>query len=337
MKAAIITEIGKPPVYGDFKEPIPAKDAAKDEVLIHVKAAALSRLTRSKASGKHYSSTENLPLVPGTDGVGLLADSGKRVLFILPPAPFGSMAEKVAVKASHCVPVPDGLDDVSAAALANPGMSSWSAFKERARLGAGETVLVNGATGAAGRLAVQIAKHLGAKKIIATGRDPEILNKLTTLGADVTISLTQPKEALQAAFEQEFKEGVNVVVDYLWGPTAELLIAAAASQYGSGREATPIRYVEVGEMSGPNVTLPGGALRSTAIELMGSGIGSVPLDRLLNSIRGVLEAALPAHLEIETAVYPLSEVETAWSNDKNKLRTVFNRTVKPHCNKANLT
>jgi NADPH:quinone reductase-like Zn-dependent oxidoreductase len=319
MKAAVVKEIGKPPVYDDFREPIPAKD----EVLVLVKAAALSRLTRSKASGKHYSSTKELPLVPGTDGVGVLADSGKRVFFMLPPAPFGSMAEKVAVKASNCVPVPDGLDDVTAAALANPGMSSWTAFTERARLIAGETVLVNGATGAAGRLAVQIAKHMGAKKVIATGRDPETLKKLIALGADSTISLTLPTEALAAAFQKEFSTGVDVIIDYLWGPTAELLIAAAAQQFGSARAATPTRYVEVGEMSEPNITLPGGVLRSVALELMGSGIGSVALDKLLNSISGVLQAALPARLQVETDVYPLSEVATAWSNDKSKLRTVF--------------
>lgn len=319
MKAAVVKEIGKPPVYGDFRDPVPAKD----EVLIQVKAAALSRLTRSKASGKHYSSTGELPLIPGVDGVGVRADNGQRVFFMQPPAPFGSMAEKVAVKASHCVPVPDGLDDVTAAAIANPGMSSMAAFKERARLVTGETVLVNGATGAAGRLAVQIAKHLGAKKVIATGRDPETLNKLAAMGADKTIAITQPKELLLAAFQQEFNAGVDVIIDYLWGPTAELLITAAAQLYGSGREAKPLRYVEVGEVSEPNITLPGGALRSTALELMGSGFGSVPFEKLLGAISDVLQAALPARLQVEADVHPLSEVETVWANDKNKLRTVF--------------
>lgn len=319
MKAAVVKEIGMPPVYDDFKDPVPAKD----EVLIQVKAAALTRLSKSKASGKHYSSTSELPLVPGVDGVGQLAGSGKRVFFMLPAAPFGSMAEKVVVKASHCVPVPDGLDDVSAAALANPGMSVWGALKERAGLAVGETVLVNGATGTAGRLAIQIAKHLGAKKVIATGRDPEALKKLMTLGADTAISLTQPSEALAATLQQEFNKGIDVVIDYLWGPSAELLIAAAAAQFGTGREAVPVRYVEVGEMSAPTITLPGGALRSTAIELMGSGIGSVPLEKLLKGIGEVLQAAIPARFQIETDVHPLSDVADVWANDKGKSRTVF--------------
>lgn len=319
MKAAVVKEIGKSPVYGDFREPSPAKD----EVLICVKAAALSRLAKSKASGKHYSATGEVPLVPGVDGVGLLADSGKRVFFMLPAPPFGSMAEKVVVKASHCVSVPDGLDDVTAAAIANPGMSSWPAFKERARLAPGETVLVNGATGTAGRLAVQIAKHLGAKKVIATGRDPEALKKLTALGADSTISLTQSQEALAAAFKQEFDKGVDVVIDYLWGPTAELLIAAAAAQFGSARQSVPVRYVEIGEMTGPTITLPGAALRSTALQIMGSGIGSVPLEKLLNSIGEVFQATVSARFQIETDVHPLADVEDAWAKDKGTIRTVF--------------
>ena len=97
----------------------------------------------------------------------------RRVYFVLPRAPYGSMAEQAVVPSAHCVPLPDELDDVTAAAIANPGMSSWAAYTERARLKAGETVLVNGATGTAGRLAVQIAKYLGARKVIATGRNAE--------------------------------------------------------------------------------------------------------------------------------------------------------------------
>jgi NADPH:quinone reductase-like Zn-dependent oxidoreductase len=316
MKAAVVKEAGKSPVYGDFRDPSPAGD----EVLIQVKAAALSHLARDRALGKHYSSTAELPMVPGIDGVGLIAGTMKRVFFAFPTAPFGSLAEKTVVKVSLCVPVPDGLDDVTAAALGNPGMSSWAAFKERAHLAAGETVLVNGATGAAGRLAVQIAKHLGAKKVIATGRDPEALQKLEAIGADSTISLMQPKEAQEAAFQQAFASGVDVVVDYLWGPTAELLIGAISR---SGRGAKPVRYVELGNASEPNITLPGAALRSTALELMGSGLGSVPLERLVSAIGSVMQAAIPARLAVETEAYPLSRVEEGWAKESSRKRTVF--------------
>jgi len=153
MKAALVLEAGQTPVYGDFQEPVPASD----EVLVTVKAAALSNVVKSRASGAHYSSSGELPFVVGIDGVGRLND-GDRVYFVLPRAPFGSMSERTVVRASQCIYVPDDLDDVTAAAIANPGLSAWAALKERAKLVAGETVLVNGATGTAGRLAVQIAK-----------------------------------------------------------------------------------------------------------------------------------------------------------------------------------
>src|ERR1700722_12448679 len=184
MKAAIVVEAGKTPIYGDFREAVPASG----EVRITVSAAALSNLVKGRASGTHYSSSGDLPFVVGVDGVGRL-DDGRRVYFVLPKSPWGSMSEKTVVRPSQCVSLPDDLDDVTAAAIANPGMSAWAAFKERARLRAGETVLVNGATGTAGRLAVQIAKYMGARKVVATGRNVEALKALSVLGMDVTIPI----------------------------------------------------------------------------------------------------------------------------------------------------
>ena len=139
----------------------------------------------------------------GVDGVGRL-DDGRRVYFILPRAPWGAMAERAVAPATQIAPLPEGLDDATAAAIANPGMSSWAAFKERAKLKAGETVLINGATGSAGRLAVQIAKHFGAKKVIATGRNAEALRALAVLGADATIALGDDEAALEDCFRRQF-------------------------------------------------------------------------------------------------------------------------------------
>jgi NADPH:quinone reductase-like Zn-dependent oxidoreductase len=213
------------------------------------------------------------------------------------------------------------VDDVTAAAIAIPGMSSWAALKERAHLAAGENVLVNGATGAAGRLAVQIAKYMGAKKVIATGRDAAALEQLKSLGADVTIPLTQPAEALEDSFHEQFGgDGVDVVLDYLWGETAEVLIVAAAK---AGKEAVPIRYVQIGASSGGNITLPSAALRSSALVLMGSGIGSIPLEKMVSAIRGVVQAAVLANLQIKTEVVPLANVEAAWNQGSSKSRIVF--------------
>ncbi len=160
MKAAIITAAGKGPVYGDFTEPV----ARAGEEIITVSASALSQFSRSRSSGSHYSSDGEFPAVAGAEGVGRMAD-GQRVYFVLPEAPYGALAERSLVSAKRCVPIPDGLDDVTAAAIANPGMSAWAGLVERAHLQRGETVLVNGATGTAGRLAVQLAKYLGAGKV----------------------------------------------------------------------------------------------------------------------------------------------------------------------------
>jgi NADPH:quinone reductase-like Zn-dependent oxidoreductase len=315
MKAALMTHAGQAPVYADFGEAQPGSGESR----VHVTAAAISHVVKSRASGSHYSSSGAFPFVVGIDGVGRL-DDGRRVYFILPRAPNGSIAERTVVRSAQCIPLPDELDDITAAAIANPGMSSWAALTERARLKPGETVLINGAAGTAGRLAVQIARHLGAKKIIATARNAEALASVAALGADVTIPLIGDAAALEAAFKAQFAAGVDIVIDYLWGRSAELLLAAGAK---SGPDAMPIRFVQVGAASGTDIALPSAALRSSAIELMGSGLGSVPVERLLAVLRDLLDAAVPAGLQIRTTPVPLSEVEQAWPRDDSTRRTVF--------------
>jgi NADPH:quinone reductase-like Zn-dependent oxidoreductase len=316
MKAAVILKPGSTPVFADFGDPVPQAD----EELIRVTASALTQVTKSRASGSHHTAPGSLPAVVGIDGVGRTPD-GRRVYFVLPEEPFGGMAEKVAMKMERCIPLPDDLDDITAAAIAIPGMSSWAALKERAHLVDGENVLVNGATGTAGRLAVQIAKFLGAKRVVASGRNVETLEQLMRIGADETISLSQSPKDLETAFMEQFAgEVVDVVLDYLWGPSAETLIVAAAK---AGKEAVPIRFVQVGAVSGGNIILPSAALRSSALVLMGSGIGSIPRKGLIGAIRGVLQAAIPGKLKIETKVVPLSEVEETWNKETGKSRVVF--------------
>jgi NADPH:quinone reductase-like Zn-dependent oxidoreductase len=315
MKAAIVWEAGQTPVYGDFAEPVPSSS----ENRITVTAAAISQVVKSRASGTHYSSSGQFPFVVGIDGVGQL-DDGRRAYFLLPKAPHGSMAEQTVVPSAQWLLLPDGLDDVTAAAIANPGMSAWAAYKERAKLKAGETVLVNGATGTAGRLAVQIAKHLEAKKVIATGRNADALRSVVALGADVTIPLLESEAVLEDGLKDQFAEGVDVVIDYLWGKSAERLLIAAAK---AGADAEPIRFVQVGSASGSDIRLPGAALRSSAIELMGSGLGSVPLDRLVYCIGELLQATRPGGFKIAAKPVPLSEVEQAWPKDESTRRTVF--------------
>jgi NADPH:quinone reductase-like Zn-dependent oxidoreductase len=316
MKAAVVLEPGKNPTYGEFREPT----AEDGEVRIAVSAASLNHVTRGRAAGVHYSSKGGVPAIAGFDGVGRLPD-GRRVYFVLPEEPFGSMAQWAVVRTRQCIPLPDDLDDVTAAGIANPGMSSWAALKERAHLSKGETVLVNGATGTAGSLAVQIAKHLGAKKVIATGRDANALRGLKALGADVTISIAQPPEELEDTFKEQFGgDGVDVILDYLWGKSAEALIVAAAK---AGKDAVPIRFVEIGSASGRDITLPSAALRSSALVLMGSGLGSIPFEGLIRAIGDLFQSAVPAHFQIETEAVPLQSVEAAWTKRDSKRRIVF--------------
>ena len=315
MKAAVVLGAGQSPLYGDMSEPLPSAGESR----VSVTAAAISHVVKSRASGTHYSSSQQFPFGVGIDGVGRL-DDGRRVYFVLPRAPYGSMAERTVVRPTQCVPLPDDLDDVTAAAIANPGMSSWAAYRERARLKPGETVLVNGASGTSGRLAVQIARHLGAKKVIATARNADALESIAALGADVTIPLVEDVGALEVTLKEQFAAGVDVVIDYLWGPSAEQILIAAAK---AGRDAVPIRFVQIGSTSSQDITLPSAVLRSSAIELMGSGIGSIPLDRIVSAISELLQATGPAGLQIDTTPVPLPDVERAWREDDSRRRTVF--------------
>lgn len=322
MKAGIITAAGKTPVYGDFNEPI----AGEEKELITVSASALSQFSKSRSSGSHYSSNGAFPSVAGADGVGRTTD-GRRVYFVLPEAPYGALAEKSLVRSKQCVAVPDGLDDVTAAAIANPGMSAWAALVERAHLQLGETVLVNGATGTAGKLAVQLAKYLGASKVVATGRNVSELQELLSLGADVVIPFTlgtpHPLGAKQyeQALSTEFASGINVVIDYLWGQSARIIIEAVAKTV---EDAVPVRFVHVGGASREeSIALLGAALRSSAIQLMGSGVKSVPFPKLLASIRNVFEAVVPSKPQIATRTVPLSAIEETWEDALGKPRIVF--------------
>jgi NADPH:quinone reductase-like Zn-dependent oxidoreductase len=314
MKAAIVQQAGQTPIFGDFADPI----AAPGEHRIDVTAAAISQVTKSRASGTHYSSSGAFPFVPGIDGVGRRED-GSRVYFVLPRAPHGGMAEQTAVSAARCFALPNDLDDITAAAIANPGLSSWAALQERAKLRPGETVLINGATGVAGRLAVQIAKHLGAAKVIATGRNADALESLTALGADVTIPLVEDGDALERSFKPHFAAGVDVALDYLWGQSAERLLISAAK---AGAEAKPIRFVQIGSVSGGDITLPSAVLRSSAIELMGSGIGSIPFERLIAVTKDLLQAAIPAGLKIAVDPVPLSAIAENWARNGGASRVV---------------
>jgi NADPH2:quinone reductase len=207
--------------------------------------------------------------------------------------------------------------------MMNPGLSSWGALSGRTQFVAGQSVLILGATGVSGQLAVQVAKRLGARRVVAIGRNPEVLETLIGLGADSVVSLDQAQDELVAAFRREWdKDGIDVVLDYLWGPPAEVLLAAI-SQKGMQHASDRIRYIQVGSMAGANITLPAATLRSTGLELLGSGFGSVSLAKVFESIAQFLQEAAKRPFQIKTRSAPLSEVAKLWNAETGGSRLVF--------------
>jgi NADPH:quinone reductase-like Zn-dependent oxidoreductase len=314
MQAAVLHELGKPPRCEDFPEP----SAGNEEAIVQVRAASLKAVDRQLAAGTHFASPRELPVICGTDGVGSLSD-GTRVFFGGPRRPYGAMAQRAVVPAAFCFPVPDALDDATAAAIPNPGVSALLSLSQRAKLAKGEKVLILGATGVTGKLAVQIAKRLGAGRVIASGRNPQALEKLRCLGADSTIQLDQPDDDLRKAFSYEAGEdGFSVVIDYVWGrPTEILLSAITRPEFAVVKSET--RLVEVGESAGPTIALSAAVLRSTALTILGTaGISSQ--DVLVAAVHQVLDWAAKGALQIETETVPLAEIEKVWQRPESGRR-----------------
>lgn len=316
MKAAVLRALGTPPRCEPFDEP----EAREGEAIVRVRAAALKPVDKQLAEGTHYASPRTLPAVCGIDGVGQLED-GQRVFFGGTRAPFGAMAERTVVRRAFCFPVPEGLDDATAAAVPNPGVSAWLSLAHRAKLQPGEQVLILGATGVTGQLAVKIAKLLGAGRVVAAGRNSEVLAKLPALGADATIQLDAPAEELGAAFRREAGErGFQVVIDYVWGRPAETLLEAITRKEFAAIT-TEMRFVQVGEGAGPTISLPAAVLRSTPVSIMGTA-GIPPREALVDALQKVMMHAASGELRVETEMVPLAEIENAWRRDARGRRLV---------------
>ena len=312
MKAAILRELGQPPRCGEFAEPA----AQAGEVLVHVRAASMKPVDKQMASGAHFASPRVLPAVCGVDGLGTL-DNGKRVFFGGPRRPFGAMAERTVAPEAFCFAVPDTLDDATAAALPNPGVSAFLALAQSGKLAKGESVLILGATGITGTLALQMARLLGASRVAGAGRDKESLEKLRALGAEATIQFEQSDADLKADFAREWGEtGFQVVLDYVWGrPTEVLLAAITQNEFAPAGAET--RLIQVGESAAPAISLPAAVLRSRALTIRGTA-GIPPRDVLTLAMQQVLEWGAKGVLRIETEQVPLAEVEQAWQRNSRK-------------------
>jgi NADPH:quinone reductase-like Zn-dependent oxidoreductase len=319
MQAAVLHTVGTAPRCEEFPEPV-LSDKDRDAI-VHVHAASLKPVDRQMAGGSHYASRRELPCVCGSDGVGHL-DDGQRVFFGGARPPYGAMAERTVVPRAFTFPVPENVSDETAAALPNPGVSAWLSLAYRAKLVQGENVLILGATGVTGKLAVKIAKLLGAGRVVAAGRNQPALSTLHGLGADATISLALPEAELSEAFLREAgQSGFQVVIDYVWGRPTEAFLAAI-----TGREFAVIqsetRLVQVGESAAPTITLPAAVLRSTALTILGTA-GIPPGNVLLEAFQRVMAHAAKGELQIDTERVPLADIENAWQRDPHGRRLVI--------------
>ena len=312
MKAAVMYQKGDLPQYTDFPEPTAQNN---DEVLVTVKAVALKHFDRGRATGKHYSSDAPREggRVIGGDGVCILED-GTRVYGM---GVSGMMAERATIEKDRIVKLPAGVSDAAAAALANAVIGAAMGLRFKAGIKPGDVVLINGATGFTGRVAVQIAKHYGASKVIATGRNEQSLQDLLKLGADEIISVKQDDEQFIARLKEiHTNSPIDVIIDYLWGHTAEMILA---SLMGKGSFTQKTRFVSIGSMTGDLIQLSAANMRSVNLQLTGSGLGSWSKDEVHKLFTEILpemfQLAADDKLKVETTEVKLADIADLWNLD----------------------
>jgi NADPH:quinone reductase-like Zn-dependent oxidoreductase len=305
MKAAVVHELGAVPRYEDFPDPV----LQDGEVLVEVRAVAVENVDKAIVNGTHYASGQyvtGFPMIPAFDGVGALAD-GTLVAFGNPRSPYGALAELCPVDKNMMRPVPEGIDP-AVLSIMSSAITAMS-IKAGGELEPGQTVLVQGGTGVAGRLTIKIAKLLGAGRIVATGRDDKQLRELRELGADTVINTAVSDEELVQAYKDGMGEGYDVIADYLWGrPTDVLLRALIPDTFGAGKRT---RLIQIGELAGSEVTLPGASMRTSGLEIVGASKG-LNAETMPQVYEQVLTWTRAGELTFDLEKVPLSDIETAW-------------------------
>jgi NADPH:quinone reductase-like Zn-dependent oxidoreductase len=317
MNAAVVTSFSEPPYYREFGVPQPGTD---DELLVDVLAAGLHPRVRTGAAGAHYTSTGTLPMVPGVDAVAQRPD-GKRIYFVTDHDVVGTMADKALADVRRSIELPDDVDVAKIAAAMNPAMSSWVALRRRVPIEPGQAVLVLGATGNAGTMAIQVAKLLGARPVIGAGRDPGRLSALAAAGADDVVRLTADADATGRALAAAAAE-VDIVLDYLWGDPAQLAISALITARSDRSRA--MSWIQIGALAGPTIELPSVALRSADLRILGNGQGAVPASAYLAELPSLVAEIDAGAIAVTTNTVPLADVETVWAQaDPPGQRTVL--------------
>jgi NADPH:quinone reductase-like Zn-dependent oxidoreductase len=317
MDAAVVTSFDEPPHYRKF--PVP-EARNPDEILVDVLAVGLHPRVRTGAAGAHYTSSGTLPMIPGVDGVGRRAD-GQAVYFVAVDDVIGTMADRALVDERRAIELPDGTDVARIAAAMNPAMSSWVALRRRVPIEPGQSVLILGATGNAGTMAVQVAQRLGAGRVVGAGRNHTRLAALATLGADDLVQLTGDTEATTHALADAAAE-VDIVLDYLWGTPAQQAIVALLSARSDRSRA--LNWIQIGATAGPTMELPSVALRSANLRIQGNGQGAVSTQAYLAELPSLVDEINAGTITVTPNVLPLTEVEQAWSHpDPPGERTVL--------------
>ena len=311
MKAAVIHAFGDTPQYEDFADPV----THDGDVIVDVRAVPLENFDKLAARGEHYGSQHmfpNFPAIVGHSGVGVRSD-GTLVAFGGTRPPYGTMAEKAVIPAEYAAyiaPVPQGIDPALAAALPAAALTSLLPLKWGVKLERGETVLINGATGVSGKLAIQIARLLGAKRVVAAGREDAILRKILNLGADATIDLKLPDAELADAFLQA-ADAYDVILDFVWGRPTEILFKTFTPSTVGFAERR-IRYAQIGASAGPALTLSAETLRTSGLEMMGAS--PVMAEALPEAMKMVWAWIAERKLTMDIDKVPLRDVAAAWNS-----------------------
>lgn len=306
MNAAVVTSFEEPPKYQQIEVPQPA---TSEEILVDVLAVGLHPRVRTGAAGTHYTSTRALPMIPGIDAVALRPD-GRRIYFVADDARFGTMAERAVVDQRRAIELPDDVDVATVAATMNPAMSAWVALRRRVPIQPGQSVLVLGATGNAGTMAVQVARRLGAGRVVGAGRNLERLGALTSLGADAVVQLSDDAEARRNALAAAAAE-VDIVIDYLWGmPAQQTMMALLGARSDRSRS---LDWVQIGAIAGPTIELPSVALRSANLRLQGNGQGAVSTEAYLAELPSLVDEINAGAIALRPIPKPLADVDAIWA------------------------
>ena len=297
MRAAVITELGRPPEIADRPEP-------SGEAIYEISAVALNAVDINVGAGRYFGGHPEIPYVPGCEGVGRAPDSTRVYLFGdgLGVARDGLLAERAAAPADLGIPLPEAVSDEIATSCGIAGMAGWMPVAWRAPVRKDDRVLVLGATSTVGLVAVQAAKLLGATHVVAAGRNPERLERAAELGADAIVSLGE--DDLATAFkEASGGAGPTYIVDALWGPPAAAGIQAAAPGW---------RMVQVGQSAGAEASVTSAAIRGKMGELYGYTDFAVPKDEFREQYLRLVGHAAAGEIIFDIDSYPLERIAEAW-------------------------